>query len=97
VNEFPHMSAIGHRENGQIIWFCGGSLISENFVLTAAHCGLFSSDALIIRVGDSNLKKSEDGANPQEFKVIAIVPHPDYSNDLKYHDLALMKLDRKAM
>ena len=35
---FPWMVSMGYEEDGKWIHLCGGSLVTSNHVLTAAHC-----------------------------------------------------------
>merc|ERR1712142_1072269 len=71
-------------------WFCGGALISENYVLTAAHC-VDGASYFDIMAGAQNVKESSE-PNRVEITSFNGWTHPQWSpNDLA-NDIALIEL-----
>merc|ERR1719317_1168621 len=95
-NSYPWMAALGTRGSGDggIKWFCGGSLISHNMILTAAHCVQNSGFALdIVRLGVHNLGES-DHEDVDDYVPEQVILHPEYnaSTSLPTHDIAIIVL-----
>lgn len=56
-----------------------------------------SSSAKYVRLGDLDYTTETDGAQYQDFTISMAIKHPDYKYPSRYHDIALLKLDRQAV
>ncbi|KAG9335324.1 hypothetical protein JZ751_005373, partial [Albula glossodonta] len=89
--EIPWQVALVDKTSQQV--FCGGSILSELWVITAAHClreGTESS--LIVRVGEHNIYYTDD--KEQDITVAEWHLHPRYKPRINpyNHDIALLRL-----
>ncbi|KAJ3654563.1 hypothetical protein Zmor_013741 [Zophobas morio] len=114
LDEYPWLALLKYVNRNKVQYACGGSLISERFVITAAHCvdpdiirqkDLGRLQSVILGEFDTRnetdciyQKYGEDCADPpQEFNAYDYVMHPDYNSRLMINDIAIIRLDRKAI
>lgn len=98
LGEFPWIVALGYRNAknpNQPKWLCGGSLITEKHVLTAAHCA-GRDDLYLIRAGDLDLYDNADGAIPIDVPIEKVKIHEDYSRSPIVNDIAIITLRQPA-
>ena len=86
ANEFPTVVALEQSAGN---WFCTGTLIDKNWVLSAAHCVQGApAGAVKIRIDDLDVNDTTGGMQVQVSEIHA---HPGFGDEWGM-DLALLKL-----
>ncbi|XP_063708893.1 trypsin-1-like [Culicoides brevitarsis] len=88
-HEFPYQISI-QIELGET--HCGGSIINENYILTAAHCKVPENSSVVV-AGAHNMVKPN--GHEQTRKVAKFIRHKKYKGgDGHLYDIALIKVSK---
>lgn len=92
-NEHPWRIGMKNSLNGGV--FCGGSIISPNYIMTAAHCtaAITAGATVYVTVGDHDISTTTETAS-QNVKVVEIKQHKSYNSKNFDNDISLLRLEQ---
>nr|CAH7750966.1 unnamed protein product [Callosobruchus chinensis] len=106
LNEFPWMALISYRTSRGPDFRCGGTIINDRWILTAAHCIKGNRRQLLgVRVGEHDISTRTDcetqadssrkcSPPPQDVSIEAVYPHPSFDSTSLSDDIGLLKVNR---
>lgn len=70
---------------------CGGTLISNDYILTAAHCFDGRNDPTVVRLGDLDISTTSE-VRHQDISIGRVIKHPSFDSTTLKNDIALVRM-----
>jgi len=91
TNLWPWIVSIGYRhQNGTIEWICLGSLITTEYILSAAHC--FQRSPNVVAIGSALLGRMTGQKNEDLHTIGSIFTHEKFTLPNMYKNIGLGRL-----
>lgn len=93
--EFPaHVAILKRISPGDSLFVCSATLISNQWVATAAHCvRKHRPDELKVRLGEWDVNRDDEFYPFVESNIREIIIHPDFQASSLINDIALMRME----
>ena len=92
-DEWPWLAALLTPGDGQ---YCGATLISDSYVLSAAHCvDQYQPHQVLVKLGEYDFTK-EGETKDRIFGIESIIIHEKWNNETYENDIAILKLKRRT-
>ncbi|CAG0904650.1 unnamed protein product [Darwinula stevensoni] len=88
ATKYPWMALVSSP-----VSFCGGALINDRWVVTAAHCVQSTRERYKVTLGDLDLSR-RDESRSMTLRATRILAHPDYDRIKVDNDIALVELEK---
>ncbi|XP_038120367.1 uncharacterized protein LOC119770118 isoform X2 [Culex quinquefasciatus] len=93
--EYPWQVAILKKDPKESVYVCGGTLIDNQYIVTAAHCvKTYNGFDLRVRLGEWDVNHDVEFYPYIERDVISVQVHPEYYAGTLDNDLAILKMDK---
>lgn len=91
--EYPWQAAILKKEGIDNVYVCGGTLIDDRHVLTAAHCVKgYDAIELRVRVGEWDVNSDTEFYTHVESDVNGVFVNPDFYSGNLINDIAVVRM-----
>lgn len=91
--EYPWQVAILKKDSKESVYVCGGTLIDQLHIVTAAHCvKTYTHYDLKVRLGEWDVNHDVEFYPYIEREISALTVHPEFYAGTLYNDLAILRM-----